>query len=56
MSKKDVYELGDNLGLNRTDIDNVLRDISNIKEEQSFVMSYPTYAGLNYGTISIKDF
>ena len=48
--------MGENLGLSRRDINNVLKKISYAREEQDFVMSSPTYAGLNYGTISIKDF
>ncbi len=56
MSKKNIYRLGENLGLSRRDINNVLREISCVKEGQDFVMSSPTYAGLNYGTVSIKDF
>ena len=56
MSKKKIYAMGRNLGLSRKDINKVLKEISYVKEGQDFVMSSPTYAGLNYGTVSIKDF
>ena len=56
ISNENIYGLGENLGLDRTEIDNILRDVNDIKEEHEFVMGSPTYAGLNYGTVSIKDF
>ena len=54
--KPKIYNIAKNLGLNQRDIDSVLRKVSNVKEEHYFVMGSPTYAGLNYGTVSIKDF
>ena len=56
ISNENIYGLGENLGLDRTEIDNILRDVNDIKEEHEFVMGSSTYAGLNYGTVSIKDF
>ena len=51
-----IYELGKSLGISQADIDNVIKEISHVKEKQDFVMGSPTYAGGYYGTISIIDF
>jgi len=53
---ENIYSIGQNLGLNEKDINTVLKEVSEVKEDQNFVMGSPTYAGLNYGTVSIKDF
>ena len=51
-----IYKLGKNLGISQADIDSVLKEISNVKEKQDFIMGSPTYAGGYYGSISIIDF
>ena len=55
-SQENIYDLGESLGLEQTDIDQVLREINEVNENHEFVVGSPTYAGLNYGTVSIKDF
>jgi len=51
-----IYNIGKDLGLNENDIDTILKEVNKVKEKQNFIMGSPTYAGLNYGTVSIKDF
>jgi len=53
---ENIYDIGENLGLNENDIKNVLKEVSEINENKNFIKGPPCYAGLNYGTISILDF
>jgi hypothetical protein len=56
MSKENLYKLGRKVGLNKNDIDKLLkhRFITNEHASLSYPDSYKD--GTWYGTISIKDF
>ena len=51
-----IYKISKNLGITKRDINSIIKEISNAKEKQDFVMGSPTYAGGYYGSISIIDF
>ena len=54
MSKKDIYVIGNKLGLDKNDIDNLLASKYN---EQIYFGGGPPYSpGFLYGTISPYDF
>ena len=51
-----IYELGLMLGLNKNDMDDVLKDTSTKNEQLSFSMGPHEYCSALYGTVSINDF
>lgn len=53
-TKTEIYGLGNKLGLNNTDIENIL--VNSNPEQVSFSAGPCWYPGGRYGTISIKDF
>lgn len=53
--KKDIYELGANIGLNLIDIKIILNETSQITESASNKLGPEPYIGGFYGTVSIKD-
>jgi hypothetical protein len=53
--KKDIYELGANIGLNLIDIKKILNETSQITQSSSHKLGPEPYMGGFYGTISIKD-
>jgi hypothetical protein len=44
------------VGLNIKEIDEVIINIANRKEQPSFSIGNPCYGGMLYGIVSIKDF
>ncbi len=55
--KKRIYELGSPLGLNKKDIDKIIRQIPEGNEPISLDFGpYNPYYGTWYGTVSIYDF
>ena len=54
--KYKIYELGNKLGLNKDDLDFVLKDFNAVSGQVSLSIGPPWYPGGRYGTISIKDF
>lgn len=48
-------ELTSTLGMNKTDVDNLLAN-STTSNEQTYLSAGPMYCSNYYGTISIKDF
>ena len=56
MKEKNIFKLGEKLGLKNDEI-NLLLEENNKKNEQSLTSMGPfDYPGTHYGTISIKDF
>jgi hypothetical protein len=56
MQKEDLYKLGERIGLNSDDIDNLL-NYEIVNEEQVYLSCGPNYSpGFLYGTISTYDF
>ena len=53
--KKDIYELGADIGLNLIDIKIILNETSQITESSSSKLGPKPYIGGFYGTISIKE-
>lgn len=51
-----VYSLGKRAGLNKGEIDAVLKEMVNKKEQTNFSAGYACYPGGYYGSISVKDF
>ena len=51
-----TYKIGQIIGLNKKEINEVLRKITNRKEQPSFSVGPPCYPGNFYGVVSIKDF
>ena len=51
-----IYNIGQNVGLSKEEIYDILNDITNRKEQSSFSIGPPCYGGAYYGTPSIKDF
>jgi len=51
-----TYKIGQMVGLNKKEIDEVLINIVNRKEQPSFSIGSPCYGGMLYGIVSIKDF
>ena len=54
--KNRIYELGSPLGLNKKDIDNIIKHKPDKNEQVSLNVGPDPYYGTWYGTISIKDF
>ena len=56
----DIYKLGSRLGLNKKDLDLVLRNQAYIQNQSSYSMNSgpyePPYWASFYGTTSIEDF
>jgi hypothetical protein len=44
------------VGLNKKEIDEVIINIANRKEQPSFSIGNPCYGGMLYGNVSFKDF
>lgn len=55
-NKKEAYRIGKKVGLNKIEIDEILKNITNRKEQPSFSVGSPCYGGQMYGIVSIKDF
>jgi len=56
IDKTAVYNLGNQLGLNKNEINSLIVK-TNSETEQSLISMGPIiYPGTHYGTISIKDF
>ena len=51
-----LLELGKKLGLNKENMDTILKDILPRNEHLSFSLGPPLYSGGYYGTVSINDF
>lgn len=49
-----IYDIGQKIGLNKRDIDNILNQPKN--EQTSLEAGGPIYPCTEYGTISIRDF
>jgi hypothetical protein len=56
INKNELYKIGQMVGLNKKEIDKVLKNITNRKEQPSFSVGSPCYHSTRYGTISINDF
>ncbi len=54
--KRKIYGLGIKLGLNKKDINDIMKDTSMRDEQTSFSLGPPGYPGSFYGTVSINDF
>jgi len=54
--KRKIYGLGIKLGLNKKDINDIMKDTSMRDEQTSFSLGPPGYHGSFYGTVSINDF
>ncbi|MCK5030528.1 MAG: hypothetical protein KAR64_03590 [Thermoplasmatales archaeon] len=54
--KRKIYGLGIKLGLNKKDINDIMKDTSMRDEQTSFSLGPPGYSGSFYGTVSINDF
>ncbi len=51
-----IYYVGQKIGLNKKDINNILNNAQSINEQTSLATGPPDYLCTFYGTISIKDF
>ena len=57
MVEKNLYELGEKLGLNRNDIDQILRDEVRGRNQASLSLGVYEYdKGILYGSVSFYDF
>ena len=56
METSELIALGEKLGLNKENIDAMLKDIQPRNEQPSFTLGPPEYLGGYYGTISINNF
>jgi hypothetical protein len=50
-----IYDVGQKIGLNKKDINNMLNNTQSINEQTSLAAGPPAYPCTLYGTISIKD-
>ena len=53
---KNIYNIGQNVGLSKEEIYDILNDITKRKEQPSFSIGPSCYPGSWYATVSIKDF
>ena len=56
MEIENLYKIGEKLGLNKKDFDNILKNTNNNEEQFFFSIGPPWYHnGTMYGTISINN-